>query len=173
LLATIGGLARALADKLPLDSKQRMPSLEYVTKVLTYITTGDLLLLFRQPHFPDLGVQVPGGSVEAGESLEQAALREATEETGLAPLQLESYLGVAKYELKVDVGPPHLRHFFHLLYTGPLRSRWHHIERRPRARGAPNHFELWWEPLTSPTLLHLDWEMDARLAALKNNLSLP
>jgi len=147
-----------------------MPSLEYVTKVLTYITAGDRLLLFRQPDFPSLGVQVPGGSVEAGESLELAALREAREETGLAQLELESYLGDAKYELKVDIGPPHLRHFFHLLYSGPLRSHWHHIEARVSTRGAPNHFELWWEPLTSASL-RLDWEMDAHLATLKKNLS--
>lgn len=137
-----------------------MPS-SHVNKVLSYITYQGSLLLFRQPDFPDAGVQIPGGTVELGEPLEVAALREAHEETGLSGLTLVAYLGSTDYELKVDVGPPHRRHFFHVAYPGPWQARWEHFEAAPSLGGPPIRFELWWESLGS---VRLDWEMDALLS---------
>jgi 8-oxo-dGTP diphosphatase len=131
-------------------------------KVLTYITQRDRLLVFRQPDFPEQGVQVPGGSVEPGEALATAALREAREETGLEALAIERLLGSADYELKVDVGPPHRRHFFHLSCADETPARWERIGSFPLGR-VPVRFELWWEPLASA---RLHWEMDAYLATL-------
>jgi 8-oxo-dGTP pyrophosphatase MutT (NUDIX family) len=148
-----------------------MPRRKHVAKALSYITHAGRLLVFRQPEFPDAGIQVPGGSVEVGEELEAAALREAREETGLSGLVVQSYLGTAAYELKVDVGDPHLRHFFHLAYAGPVRAWWEHLDTKPAAAGASARRELWWEPLGSARL-HLDWEMDAFLDALKARLGL-
>lgn len=55
-------------------------------KAIAYITQGDRLLVFRQPQYPEAGIQVPGGTIEDGESADEAALREAREETGLAEL---------------------------------------------------------------------------------------
>ncbi len=143
-----------------------MPRRKHVPKALVYITQHDRLLLFRRAAEPDAGIQVPGGSVEPGEPLEAAALREAYEETGLSGLVVQSYLGSAEYELKVDAGPPHLRHFFHLVYAGSSAARWQHVELK-RAPAAPVRFELWWEPLAS---VRLDWEMDYCLEALRRRL---
>lgn len=107
-------------------------------------------------------MQVPGGGVEPHESLAEAALREAREETGIESLRVERYLGSSLYELRVDVGPPHLRHFFELSCAEPTPERWRHVGSYPRGRAAVQ-FELWWEPLPS---VQLDWQMDAYLAAL-------
>jgi 8-oxo-dGTP pyrophosphatase MutT (NUDIX family) len=137
----------------------------YVTKVLTYITHGAKLLVFRQPDFPEQGVQVPGGSVEPGEALAAAALREAREETGLFELAVARYLGSRAYELKVDVGPPHLRHFFQLSCPSAPRRPWQHLGSFSVAGAAPVRFELGFQPLAC---VHLSWEMDAYLQVLRN-----
>lgn len=131
-------------------------------KALSYVVHAGRLLVFRQPEFPEQGVQVPGGSVEPHESLAEAAVREAREETGIEALRVERYLGSAHYELRVDVGPPHLRHFFELSCAEPTPERWRRLGSYPHGR-VPVQFELWWEPLPS---VRLDWEMGAYLAAL-------
>ena len=138
-----------------------------LVKALSYITQGESLLVFRQPDFPDQGIQVPGGSVEPGEALAEAALREAREETGLSALSTQSYLGSAQYELRVDVGPPHLRHFFHLTHAASSPASWRHPGSR-RSDGRLVTFELYWAPLLT---VRLDWEMDAALAALRSSLT--
>ena len=157
----------ALCRPVRLAFAQRMPRRKHVAKALSYITHERRLLVFRQPDFPYQGIQVPGGSVEVGEELEAAALREAREETGLAELVVQSYLGTAAYELQVDVGDPHLRHFFHLAYSGPVRERWEHLETKPSTAAPAVRFELWWEPLSS---VQLAWDMDAFLEPLKARL---
>lgn len=131
-------------------------------KALSYVTHGGRLLVFRQPTRPEQGVQVPGGSVEPGEAPAAAALREVREETGLGDLRVERYLGRAEYRLQVDVGPPHCRHFFHVVCSGEVAERWQHPG-SITAAGVVVSFDLWWEPLES---VRLDWEMDVYLGAL-------
>lgn len=69
-------------------------------KVTAFITRnaagGQELLLFQHPY---AGCQIPAGTVEAGETPEQAALREAAEETGLSGFTLLACLGVQESSL--------------------------------------------------------------------------
>ena len=54
------------------------------------------LLVFKHPT---AGVQIPAGTVEAGENLETAVKREVYEETGLRSVEIEAYLGCFENEL--------------------------------------------------------------------------
>ena len=54
------------------------------------VVKGDDVLLLRRGHTPRLGcLDVPGGFMEAGESIEGAARRELREETGITVGKLE------------------------------------------------------------------------------------
>ncbi len=50
------------------------------------------LLVFEQAGEPHAGTQIPGGGVRPGEPLDEAVLREVSEETGLAGLRLRAQL---------------------------------------------------------------------------------
>jgi 8-oxo-dGTP pyrophosphatase MutT (NUDIX family) len=119
-------------------------------KVLAYITAGTRLLVFQHPHMPTAGIQVPAGTVETGERLEDAVLREAVEETGLYPLELVSHLGDMVREMS-DFGRDeiHHRHFCHVRFRGTPAERWRHAERArdDEPGGPPMVFELFWVAL--------------------------
>ena len=67
---------------------------EYLPKVTAFVTRpgpgGEELLLFRHPN---AGIQIPAGTVEEGETIEQAVLREVAEETGLENVRLVGCIG--------------------------------------------------------------------------------
>ncbi|MFN8373982.1 MAG: NUDIX domain-containing protein [Anaerolineae bacterium] len=68
------------------------------TAFITRDTThGREVLIFRHPL---AGIQLPAGTVEAGETVEQGVLREVLEETGLSSVHIVEHLGVI--ELKYD-----------------------------------------------------------------------
>jgi 8-oxo-dGTP pyrophosphatase MutT (NUDIX family) len=138
-----------------------------IEKALAYVTCEEHLLVFRQPEDPSQGLQVPGGSIEANEDASGAALRETREETGLLDLRVRRYLGSARYELKVDSGPAHLRHYVHVTCTSRRAPRWVWIEATAAACSKRVVRELWWQPLLS---VRLDWEMDALLPQLLQRL---
>lgn len=65
-----------------------------VEKITAFITRRSIegydLLLFEHEN---AGIQIPAGTVEDGETPEEAAIREAAEETGLTSLSIRYYLG--------------------------------------------------------------------------------
>ncbi|MCP4542722.1 MAG: NUDIX domain-containing protein [Chloroflexi bacterium] len=76
-----------------------------IEKVTAFITrrspNGHDLLLFEHPN---AGIQIPAGTVEDGETPEQAIIREVNEETGLAPssISIRQYLGCAEHRLSEE-----------------------------------------------------------------------
>ena len=80
-----------------------------IHKVVAYITFERRLLVFEHVGIPEAGVQVVQGTVEEGERLEDAVMREAREETGLAGLGFSNHLktertGLGRGEIPLD--PP-------------------------------------------------------------------
>ncbi len=71
-----------------------MDSSTYLEKVTAFITRpgqdGAELLLFQHPN---AGIQIPAGTVEEGEPLDRAVLREVTEETGLTRVRIVHHIG--------------------------------------------------------------------------------
>ena len=95
-------------------------------KVVCYIVRGDDLLVFRHldEAWDESGLQVPAGSIEVGESPEDAALREAREETGLRSLRLVRKLGESDYDLSPYRDEVQHRHVFELAVDGETPPRW-------------------------------------------------
>ena len=115
-------------------------------KVVAYITQGDKLLVFSHPFHPEAGIQVPAGTIEAGEAPEEAVLREAYEETGLEKLNLRAFLGMQEFDLS-SYGRAEIqrRYFFQVEFYGESPAVWRHFENN-RSDGStePIEFELFW-----------------------------
>lgn len=119
-------------------------------KAFAYITHGQRLLVFRHSWVPEAGIQVPAGSIEPGESPEDAVLREAREETGLSGLMLAGFLG-DQVRPMADFGIEeiHHRYFFHLLIQADPLATWRHSERhRSDIAAEPIVFEFFWVDLS-------------------------
>lgn len=117
-------------------------------KVFAYITNHQCLLVFSHPYHSDAGIQVPAGTVEKGEQIETAVLREAFEETGLTDLRLGSFLGEQERDMS-DFGKDEIHHrfFYHLLAPGEPPSTWRHTELWSGEGEGPIVFEFFWAQL--------------------------
>lgn len=128
-------------------------------KAFAYIVHDDQIVLLYHPDHPEAGIQVPAGTMEAGETPEVAVLREAFEETGLRGLRIVRYLG----RTRIDMRPWgrqewHDRWFFQLALSLPLppthSDTWERIEDDPADGGPPVRFLLRWIPLCAmPSLI--------------------
>lgn len=101
----------------------------YKKKVYAYITREKAgviqLLVFTHRDIPDAGVQVPGGTVEEGEKLEEAAIREVLEESGLRHLCIERYID--DYIIHVKEKQEYQKcHFFHISLLTDVKDTWEH-----------------------------------------------
>ncbi|MBN9025499.1 MAG: NUDIX domain-containing protein [Rhizobiales bacterium] len=136
------------------------------SKVVLYATWRGRLLVFREPDFPEYGIQVPGGTMEPGETPEQAARREFLEETGLVAPDAMTRLGERDYRYAPEGGPErqHRRWFFHLPLEGDFAESWEQLEMHPDGGGPPIRFALYW--LDLPLGEALFGELDALLDRL-------
>ncbi len=135
-------------------------------RVFTYITRGTRLLVIEYVDRSYAEAQIPGGTIEPGESPQHAALREATEETGLTGLKIVSFLGSFKRDLR-PIGRNEMitAWYFHLSADDTAPERWRHAELDPHEGTGAVLFELSWVPLDAlPKLGGIDSEMLPQLA---------
>jgi 8-oxo-dGTP diphosphatase len=141
-----------------------------VQKAFAYVTRGREVLVLLQPDFPEVGLQVPAGTVEPGESPERAVLREAHEETGLGPFSAGEFLGQREFDARLYGKPEiHERHFYHLVAPGSPPSRLRHFERHSGGN-RPVAFDLFWLPIEQAAA-RLSYELGALLGVLAERLT--
>lgn len=117
-------------------------------KAFAYITHRRGLLVLSHPDHPGAGLQVPAGTMEPGETPEQAVLREAREETDLEHLTIVKLIGRQICDTRPWGGDEiHDRWFFHLRCDQDTPARWRTTEESPSDGGGPVAFELFWTPL--------------------------
>lgn len=137
-----------------------------VEKVVAYATSGGRLLVFTHPRHPEAGLQVPAGTLEAGESPYAGVLRELREETGLTTFGLPHYLGAADFDMApFGHAEVHRRYFFSVDVRGPVQEGWPH-EETSGGRAAPELFEFKWVSLDDvPPLIAGQGALLAAIAA--------
>ncbi|KJZ18684.1 NUDIX hydrolase [Loktanella sp. S4079] len=118
-------------------------------KALIYATNARGLLVFCEPDFPDVPFQVPGGTIEPGETPINAAIREFREETGLHGYNIPVPLGVDKH-VYTHMAQQHVvtRYFFHMQMPDDLPVTWDHIEQTPHNGHEPILFRFSWQLLS-------------------------
>ncbi|MEV6072258.1 NUDIX domain-containing protein [Nocardia sp. NPDC052001] len=129
---------------------------EKVTKeqVLAYIVRDGRLLVFRHIDYSreEVGIQVPAGSVQDGETPEDAVLREAREETGFTEFTIVRKLGEYTYDISPYRFEIQHRHVFELELGQDTPERWNSREGHDGV-GEPTRFECFWIPLEAAHVL--------------------
>jgi 8-oxo-dGTP pyrophosphatase MutT (NUDIX family) len=131
-----------------------MPEKVVKDKVLCYVVRDGRLLVFRHTDhsYEKVGIQVPGGSIKPGETPAEAALREASEETGLTGFEIVRKLGVTEYDLTPYRYEVQNRHVFHLELAEATPERWTSQEDHD-GEAEPTHFECFWIPVQAAHVL--------------------
>ena len=131
-----------------------MPDKINASKVLCYIVRDGRLLVFRHVDYDleQVGIQVPAGSIRQGESPEDAALREAHEETSLSQLSVARKLGETTYDLSPYRYEIQHRHVFQPQVHEPTQQRWPSQELHD-GQQPPTRLECFWIPLRNAHVL--------------------
>lgn len=112
----------------------------------------ELLIIHRKWVDGKEAYVVPKGHVENGESIEEAALRETTEETGYTNIQIVKSIGSRKYNLNIKGGIEKTDHFFLALLKS---EEW---KKQTLTHGeSETGFEVQWKSLDEAFKL-LTWE---------------
>lgn len=90
--------------------------------MVVYVVRGQELLVFVGAS----GFGVPGGATEPGETLEEAAVREVEEETGLHVAILRK-LGVGRQPGSFEPDFVHESHFFEAAPPEDVPDDWEHV----------------------------------------------
>jgi ADP-ribose pyrophosphatase YjhB (NUDIX family) len=123
----------------------------YRKKAYAYIVRGDELLIFReQLDGRDDFAQLPGGTVEEGESIEEALLREVYEESRLSDVSIIRLLGCDVVRGAID--RIDLRHFFLVRSNEPMKDSWLHYEEHGSEHDYPLPFLYSWMPIEEARL---------------------
>jgi 8-oxo-dGTP diphosphatase len=104
------------------DKQPRSPQLAAGGVLLGPAPDGKDVLLVHRPRYNDWSF--PKGKLDSGETLEQAALREVREETGLE-CSIVRELGLAEYDKRTadgDLRRKHVHYFLMRPAGGTLRS---------------------------------------------------
>ncbi|MHA7776222.1 NUDIX hydrolase [Roseibium sp. M-1] len=126
-------------------------------KAYVYLTCGTDLLVFNEPDTPWLGLQVPGGTIDPGESFLHGAMREFAEETGLEldaafdqfsaqNIPFETIPPVGQYRPHPDrpLLGRHIRRNYHVRLGNRPRDEWEHFEMHPSSGGVPIRYRFFW-----------------------------
>lgn len=101
------------------------PETTYVGKACAYITRGGSeLLVFEGPGHD--GLQIPKGTIEAGEDPRAAVYREVREESGLATLSSVDHVATDVWMRRESPPKAYVRHFYHARIHEP-RDEWTHV----------------------------------------------
>lgn len=123
-------------------------------KVLCYVVRDGQLLVFRHTDYSyeKTGIQVPAGTIRPHEAPEEAALREAREETGFTQFRIVRKLGETTYDATPYRFEIHRRHVFQLELSEPTPERWASQELHDGEQD-PTNFECFWIPLEAAHVL--------------------
>jgi len=130
---------------------------DLVQKAYVYVVRRDHLLVLRERVHKDSGVQVPGGTLDPGETPEQGARREVAEETGRTDLVIDGSLGSHVWNFSWrHVSGRYRRYFYFGHFETEAPDVWEHWEMTPSDGGAPFKMRFYWAPLATsvPRLDH-------------------
>jgi 8-oxo-dGTP pyrophosphatase MutT (NUDIX family) len=101
--------------------------LRIVRKAVAYITRDRCVLFFRAREAPNLGAELPGGTLVAGEDPVAGVLREAREETGFTEFGVPRPLGIVNFDPGDGRSEIHERHFFEIALLVEAPATWERV----------------------------------------------
>ena len=119
-----------------------------VRKAIAYCIDADRLLVLRHLDFgpEEVGLQVPGGSIQEDETGPAAAMRELVEETGRDDYAFVAELGCDTYDIMPHRDEIQERHYVLFRPTASLPDRWFCQETHDGV-GSPTRLEALWIPV--------------------------